>query len=331
VQSGTFFGPAPKTTGKPAPSEVVAVHRRTGEVAWRTPLPKAFNMADHPTALACDGAVVIAAGGKVTAFDPATGKAKWWADRPGMVTTATPVAAGGRLYVNCTGLGGDTDRAEAVPFEQALKQWDKNADGRLQRDEIPDDLAVFTRRRDDHEGDFALKQWYFQRADADRDGALDAKEWGQVWGPMADQWVARMKPALYALRLGGEGDVAASHAAWQVHRGVPEVPTLLVLGKRVYAVRNGGVVTCFDAETGKPHFEQRLGASGTYYASPVTDGDRVYFVSQPGVVTVLKAAETFERLAVNDLKEDVSATPAVVEGQLIVRTAGHLYAFGGSR
>jgi outer membrane protein assembly factor BamB len=273
-------------------------------------------------------AIVIAGGGRVAAFDVKSGSARWHVDGQPFVATGTPVADGGKLFVNLTGLAGDIDRVEPVPFDQALKRWDKNGDGKLQRAEIPDELAVFTRRRADHEGDFGLNQWFFQRGDADRDGALSREEWDNIWGKAADVMIANMKPTLAAVRLGGTDNVSQSHVAWKVHRGVPEVPSLLVHAGRVYAVRNGGVVSCFDAETGRTLFEERLGPSGSYYASPVTDGTHVYFVSQPGVVTVIQAGDRFERLATNDLGEPVAATPAVVGGTLYVRTEQNMYAFG---
>lgn len=313
-----------------AESELLAVESTTGRVAWQTPLPKSFAGVGHPTPCVTGDVVVIAGGGKVAAFDVKTGAARWHADGLPPVATATPVADADRLYVNLTGLAGDIDRVEAVPYDTALKQWDKNGDGKLQRGEIPDELAVFTRRRDDHEGDFGLKQWFFQRADGDRDGALARNEWDSVWGKTADFMVTAMKPALAAVRLGGADNVTQSHVTWKVHRGVPEVPSLLVHAGRVYAVRNGGVVSCFDAASGKVHFEERLGPSGSYYASPVTDGTHVYFVSQPGVVTVIKAGDTFERLAMNDLGEPVAATPAIVGGSLFVRTELRLYRFAMS-
>jgi len=321
------FGAGAKGTSR-SESELLAVEGRTGKPAWRTPLPRAFAGVGHPSPCLAGDTIVIAGGGMIAAFDAKTGAARWHVDGQPFVATGTPVAGGGMLFANLTGLAGDVDRVEPVPFDQALRQWDKNGDGKLQRDEIPDELAVFTRRRDDHEGDFSLKQWFFQRVDADRDGALSRGEWDNVWGKAAETMAVNMKPTLAAVRLGGADNVTDSHLAWKVHRGVPEVPSLLVHAGRVYAVRNGGVVSCFDAESGKTLFEERLGPSGSYYASPVTDGTHVYFVSQPGVVTVIRAGGKYERLAVNDLGDEVAATPALVDGRLFVRTGRHLYAFG---
>ena len=67
---------------------------------------------------------------------------------------------------------------------------------------------------------------------------------------------------------------------------------------------------------------------GDYYASPVAGDGKIYVASQRGVVAVLRAGDTLDVLARNDLGEPILATPAIVDGKLYVRTEGHLYAFG---
>jgi outer membrane protein assembly factor BamB len=314
------------------PSEIIAINSRTGQIAWKTPITAGMMSRSHATPLACTGPngdyLVIAAGMRVTALDAKTGRQIWWIDELPMVSTASPVVVGDRLFINNTGLPGDVDRVEPPSFDKALEMWDKNKDGKLQKSEIPDNFAVLTRYRADHEGDFALKQWFFNRADINRDGALDREEWDKVFKELADGWMTAMKPALLAVKLGGTGKLTASDIAWQVHRGVPEVPTLLVHDNSVYAVRNGGVAICYDASSGRVLYEERLGASGSYYASPVSDGKHIYFVSQPGVVTVIRAGDNFERISRYDLHEEVGATPAIVGGQLLIRATNHVYAFG---
>ena len=64
-------------------------------------------------------------------------------------------------------------------------------------------------------------------------------------------------------------------------------------------------------------------------ATLVMDG-KVYFASDRGVVTVIDdQAAKLTVLARNDLQESIMATPALVDGSIYVRTAGHLYAFSG--
>jgi outer membrane protein assembly factor BamB len=50
--------------------------------------------------------------------------------------------------------------------------------------------------------------------------------------------------------------------------------------------------------------------------------------SMNGTVVVVEAADELRVAARNDLAEALMATPAIVDGKLYIRTAGHLYAFG---
>ena len=133
---------------------------------------------------------------------------------------------------------------------------------------------------------------------------------------------------MLAIRLGGTGDVTQTHIVWEDSRGVPEVPSPICKDDRLFLVKNGGIVYCRRAKTGDLLFQERLGAIGGYYASPITAGDKVYFASERGVVTVINAADQFNVVARNDLSESIMATPAIVDGVIYLRTSKSLYAFG---
>jgi hypothetical protein len=55
----------------------------------------------------------------------------------------------------------------------------------------------------------------------------------------------------------------------------------------------------------------------------------VFLFSQQGELTVISARPEWEVLHTADMGEDVLATPAIVDGRIYARTAGHLYCFGG--
>ena len=114
-------------------------------------------------------------------------------------------------------------------------------------------------------------------------------------------------------------------------RRVPEVPSTLLYRDRLCYVRNGGLFTCRDPKTGHSLYDERLGAEGGYYASPVAAAGRIYVASDRGFITVLQAGDTFKVLAQTELKETIMATPAIVEDKIYVRTAGNLWAFGAGR
>ena len=109
-----------------------------------------------------------------------------------------------------------------------------------------------------------------------------------------------------------------------------QVPSPLFYEGRVYLVCNGGQMSSFDAKTGNPIYAQeRLGAIGNYYASPVAADGRIYVASLLGKITVVKAGgEKPEILHRADFGERFLATPVLVGDKFYVRTATHLWAFG---
>lgn len=96
-------------------------------------------------------------------------------------------------------------------------------------------------------------------------------------------------------------------------------------------VKDGGLVTAYDAKTGSEiYLQERVVAAGRYYASSVSANGNIYFTMlDDGTITVLKAGEKMPEVVVKNPKlgERVAATPAIANDTLFVRTAGHLYAF----
>jgi outer membrane protein assembly factor BamB len=135
---------------------------------------------------------------------------------------------------------------------------------------------------------------------------------------------------LFAVKPGGAGDVTKTHVLWRDGKATPEVPSPLYYRGRVYMVRDGGLMSCLNAETGKLLFRERLGPGGAYYSSPVAGDGKVYAASRGGEVIVLAAGDEFRVMSRNDLKEPILATPALADGKVYVRTENHLHAFGAS-
>ncbi len=117
---------------------------------------------------------------------------------------------------------------------------------------------------------------------------------------------------------------------WKHEKGVPEVPSPLYYDGRLYSVKNGGMITCLDAKTGAEKYRARLGPGGPYYASLVAGDGKIFASSVRGVVTVFEGRDKLNVLARNDLQERISATPALLDGKVYVRTDKHLFAFGTS-
>ncbi len=143
---------------------------------------------------------------------------------------------------------------------------------------------------------------------------------GLVYAP------TRVKP-LIAFKAGGRGDISESHKAWSTDNG-PDVPTPVTDGKYFYIVRDNGTVYCLDAKTGAQIWGGQRIRPGTYSASPVLADGKIYITSEDGVTTVFAAGPQFEVLAENEFGEYTLSSPAISDGQIFMRTDGHLYAIG---
>ena len=138
----------------------------------------------------------------------------------------------------------------------------------------------------------------------------------------------RTSPAGMAIRLGGSGDLTGTDAVlWKLDRGTPYVASPLLYGGNLYYFQHvTPILTCLDAETGRPHYaETRLAALGNVYASPIGVNNRVYFVGRDGTTLVLENSDELRVLAENTLDDGFDASPAVVGKELFLRGRSHLY------
>jgi outer membrane protein assembly factor BamB len=134
-------------------------------------------------------------------------------------------------------------------------------------------------------------------------------------------------PGVIAIRPDGQGDVTKTHVAWKTHRGAPLTPSPLVVGDELYLVSDNGLATCLDAQTGKLHWQERIG--GNYSASPVYGDGKIYFQNEQGTATVVQAGKEYKLLAKNALQERSLASYAVCDGALVIRTEKNLYRIRG--
>ncbi len=139
----------------------------------------------------------------------------------------------------------------------------------------------------------------------------------------------RIRPML-VLRPGGRGDVLETHVIWQTNDG-PDVPTPVSDGEYLYVVNDRGIVFVKDAKTGEPVYGPQRLARGTYSASPVLADGKIYITNENGVTSVFRDGPEFELLAENDFDEYTLSSPAISDGQIFMRTTGHLYAIGERR
>jgi outer membrane protein assembly factor BamB len=145
----------------------------------------------------------------------------------------------------------------------------------------------------------------------------------------------RSRP-IRAIRPDATGDITPDNAdfkhpaiVWNHDRRGNYMQTPIVVGDRIFACNDTGLLTCFDARTGEVIYSERLAANSEgYTASPVSDGRHLYFTSELGNVFVIPATGPFSVVAVNKLGETCLATPALSAGTLFFRTRDHVLAIG---
>ena len=134
------------------------------------------------------------------------------------------------------------------------------------------------------------------------------------------------KPELWAVRVDGKGDVSRTHVAWKVTRSTSSKPSPLLVGDEVYVLADLGIVSCIDAKTGDVHWRERV--KGSYSSSPVFADGKIFICNQDGRTTVLQPEREFKVLAENDLDSALMASPAIVDGSILLRTQTSLYRVG---
>lgn len=163
----------------------------------------------------------------------------------------------------------------------------------------------------------------FFRIDLDQNQTLDQFEWNKY-----AKVFELARNSIMAVRPVDPARAEAPQVVWQYDKGIPYVPSPLVYRDVVYLVKDGGIVTTLNPQTGKVLKQARARGTGSYYASPVAGDGKVYLVSEGGVISVLKAAGEWSAISSRDLAERTVATPAIVDGRIYVRTEAALYCFG---
>jgi outer membrane protein assembly factor BamB len=126
-------------------------------------------------------------------------------------------------------------------------------------------------------------------------------------------------------KLGGAGDVTETNRLW-LEKQPQRIGSGVVVDGKMYIVNAGpGTAQCMECQTGKVLWTERV-EGGESWGSVVMAAGRLYVTSRRGVTTVFRPdPEKFELLTMNDLGETSNATPAISNGQIFLRTDGHLY------
>lgn len=294
-----------------AGSFVIALDRATGRQLWKTDRPRMIigwstPMVFRPDATRADLVVLGSTG--LYAYDLATGAQRWWLPVASQGALGTPLAHGDTVMISTLG-----SNEPAIPtFAAMLSQYDKDKDGRLSLQEF--------------RGDPDLGE-HFGWIDENDDKFIVTEEWNKMRSFDVGEWGA------IAVRPGNaKGQLEPGAVRWRLKKNIPYIPAPLLYQGVYYMVKTGGIITSLDPATGRILKEGRSsGALGEYYASPVAADGKVFLANTEGKITVLKAGAQWEVLAVNEIADEISATPALSDGRVYVRTRGAVYCFSNSR
>ena len=131
---------------------------------------------------------------------------------------------------------------------------------------------------------------------------------------------------LFAIDPSGSGDVTDSHIRWTTRRGVSNIPAPLIVGDNLYMISDsGGMVSCYNAKTGKQIYSERLGGLQNHWISPVYADGKIYLFSRDGIYSVIEASSEFKVLSKIESDTVFVSMPAIVGDSMLIRSDSHLY------
>ena len=293
-------------------SFLIAVDVRTGAVLWKADRSDYLRNYGSPIIWTVEGQrqVVVAGTLRVTGYSLETGAELWSASGIARFVSATPtVGPENMLFASGFAAGNEVggERFMVAPFAEALPQFDKNGNGTLEEEELP-------------EGPIAMR---FSQVDRDKNGSLSEAEYD-----LFRNLFAVGRNAIVAIKPGGRGEITESHVAWTQTKHVPFCASPVATSDFLYTIRDQGILTSLKLATGQKQKEGRLEAAGDYYSSPVAGDGKLYLLDERGRLTVVSDAADWQVLHTADFEENCYATPALVDNQIFLRTVGHLYCFG---
>lgn len=138
---------------------------------------------------------------------------------------------------------------------------------------------------------------------------------------------------LAAIRPGAAGDIsltkdetANKYIVWSQARAGTYLPTPVAFEGALYSLNEKGILTRFDAKTGKQTYKTRIDPTATAFTtSPWAYNGKLFCLSEEGQTFVISTGEEFKLLHVNALDDFALASPALVGDRLLLRTEHKLY------
>lgn len=137
-----------------------------------------------------------------------------------------------------------------------------------------------------------------------------------------------------AIDVGGSGDIGESNTVWK-GRDNSSFASPVRHGSKLYVVARG-ILNVIDAETGESVKKMRLkgakktgGRFGTLdYPSPIVANGKLFHMNGAGQMYVFELSDDLKQIAVNQVTKDKEVfwgTPAISNGNMVIRSSKHLY------
>ena len=321
---------------------LLAFDRATGKLLWNQAvaarLPEEEKIRDHGFAAstpAVDADFVYVFFGKtgVLAFDH-SGREVWRADvgerTHGWGSAASPVLYGDLLIVNASV---ESDALIALDRKTGAERW------RVEGIKESWNTPLVARSREGRQELILAIQGKLLGLDPVTGKSLWSCQtditWYMVPSCVVEDGVAyclggRSGVAGLAVRLGGTGDVTATHRLWTSQKGTNVSSPIVHEGHLYWVNDQREIAYCTKAETGEVVYEQRLERAGQFYGSPVLANGRLYYLSRFGRTFVVAAKPEFELLATNDFADRTlfNGSPVPDGKRLLIRSDTFLYCVG---
>jgi outer membrane protein assembly factor BamB len=268
------------------------VNAAAGQVVWKTTLPNEHSVGPGSSPVLFRDRLIVPCDGtesqQVVALDVDTGKEVWKTKRPKM-----------------TGTVGDLHKAFSTPLM-------------VEHEGKPQAIAVGAQWVVAYDPGTGDELWKVRFGEGFSNVPRPIVGNGMVY-----ICTGYMQPQLWAIKLGGKGDVTETHVAWQVRKQVPAMSSPILVDDLIYMITDQGVLTAVDALTGETAWQQRV--SGNYSASPLFAGGKLFLSNREGRTTVIAPGRQYQEVAANDVDGQLMASPVALEGALFLRTPTHLY------
>ena len=130
--------------------------------------------------------------------------------------------------------------------------------------------------------------------------------------------------ALKASALKGDSSKNKESIAWNSAR-TPDVSIPLIVDGLVYLLQKDGKLQCMELATRKELYLERT-YSGQHRSSPMYADGHIYFGSNDGHFSVVRAGREFKLVSTMEMGEAITASAIVSNGTLYIRSYEALYA-----